>query len=55
MTDKHEAEKQAEEDSGDEADSSEAEAPEETDDEPKSNYLPRQIEDDHDATWFLSP
>ena len=55
MTDEQEVDKQDEEGSGDEADSLESQAPKEPDDVPDSNFLPRQIEDDQDATWFLSP
>ena len=58
MADKQELEKQDEEAAGDEADSVDAEAPlspKQPDDEPDSNFLPRQIDDDQDATWFLTP
>jgi hypothetical protein len=57
MTDKQELEKQDEE-AGDEADRADAEAPlspKQPDDELDSNFLPRQIDDDQDATWFLTP
>jgi hypothetical protein len=58
MTEKEELEKDDEQTPGDEADSAEAKpppSPKQPDDEPDSNFLPRQIDDDQDATWFLTP
>ena len=56
MTDEQEVEKQDEQGSDDEADSTEAPlSPKQPDDDPDSNFLPRQIDDDQDATWFLTP
>jgi len=56
MTDKREKDKQAGERVGDEADSTEDTPPaKQPDDQPESNLLPRQIDDDQDATWFLTP
>ena len=58
MTDKTRPQKAGEEASGDEADSAEAKSPyspKQPDDEPHSNFLPRQIDDEQDATWILTP
>jgi hypothetical protein len=52
MTEKREPEKDENEASSDEAASTDDNPP---DAEPDSNYLPRQIEDEQDATWFLTP
>ncbi len=54
MTDERDKHKDNEGRAGGETESTEETAPP-ADEEPESNLLPRQIDDQQDSTWFLTP